>query len=196
MDARPFLETLARLLEENGREAILIGNAAAALHGAPVTTIDIDLMFRKTPRNIGKLKAVAKALDAVILRPYYPVSGLFRLSCDWDGLQINFITNPDGMKSFEALRARSEAMVLGGHKLWVAGKSKRTPRPPHDKTVLDTLSRPSMKPERVARIESLAALKKESDLARRDLIRKLLSLPMDQRTHFLRQRVGFRASCL
>jgi hypothetical protein len=49
MDARPFLETLARLLEETGLEAILIGNAAAALHGAPVTTIDIDLMFCKTP---------------------------------------------------------------------------------------------------------------------------------------------------
>ncbi|HXP83475.1 MAG TPA: nucleotidyltransferase [Bryobacteraceae bacterium] len=146
MDARPFLETLARLLEETGLEAILIGNAAAALQGAPVTTIDIDLMFRQTPRNLQKLKAVAKALEAVILRPYYPVSGLFRLSRDRDGMQIDFMTSIDGVKSFEALRARSEAMVFGGHKLRVASleaviESKRAAGRPQDKAVLDTLKK-------------------------------------------------------
>ena len=36
-------------------EAVLIGNAAAALQGAPVTTIDFDFMFRKTPRNLSDL---------------------------------------------------------------------------------------------------------------------------------------------
>jgi hypothetical protein len=146
MDARPFLETLARLLQETGLEAILIGNAAAALQGAPVTTIDIDLLFRRTPRNIQKLKAVAKALDAVILRPYYPVSGLFRLSRDLDGMQIDFMTQIDGVKSFEALRARAHAMELGGHKLWVADlaaviDSKRAAGRPQDKAVLDTLEK-------------------------------------------------------
>jgi hypothetical protein len=53
-----------------------------------------------------------------------------------------------------------------------------------------------MKQKRATRKEQLAALKKESELARRDLIRKLLALPMEQRTNFLRKRVGFRASCL
>jgi len=52
----------------------MVGNAAAALHGAPVTTVDIDFMFRKTPANLKKLKAVAQTLGAVILKPYYPVS--------------------------------------------------------------------------------------------------------------------------
>jgi predicted nucleotidyltransferase len=144
MDARPFLETLARLLEETGLEAILIGNAAAALHGAPVTTIDIDLLFRKTPRNIAKLKAVAKALDAVILRPYYPVSGLFRLSRDRDGLQIDFMTQIDGVKSFESLSARSHGVDLGGHELRVADlaaviASKTAAARPQDRAVLDIL---------------------------------------------------------
>lgn len=33
MDARPILEAVARVLAEQGLEAILIGNAAAALQG-------------------------------------------------------------------------------------------------------------------------------------------------------------------
>ena len=63
-------------------EAVLIGNAAAALQGAPVTTVDFDFMFHKTPANLRKLKALASALDAVILRPYYPASDLFRIVRD------------------------------------------------------------------------------------------------------------------
>jgi hypothetical protein len=146
MDALPFLEMLAGLLQESGLEAILIGNAAAALQGAPVTTIDIDFLFRQTPRNMKKLKAVAKALDAVILRPYYPASGLFRLSRDEDGMQVDFMTAIDGVKSFEALRARSRAVELGGGKLWVADlsaviDSKRAAARPQDKAVLSILEK-------------------------------------------------------
>jgi len=79
MDARPILFTLARGLEEEGLEAVMIGNAAAALHGAPVTTLDFDFLFRKTPGNLRKLKAVAKSLGAMLLRPCYPASDLFRI---------------------------------------------------------------------------------------------------------------------
>jgi hypothetical protein len=53
-----------------------------------------------------------------------------------------------------------------------------------------------MKRKRVTPRQQLAALKKESDLALRDLIRRRLAMPIEQRTHFLRKRVGFRASCL
>jgi hypothetical protein len=49
---------------------------------------------------------------------------------------------------------------------------------------------------RVSRNERLEALKKESDLALRDQIRRLLALPPERRTHFLRKRVGIRMSCL
>jgi hypothetical protein len=50
--------------------------------------------------------------------------------------------------------------------------------------------------QRVTRKEKLAALKKESDLALRDQIRRLLALPPERRTQFLRKRVGLRMSCL
>jgi len=52
MDARPILFTLARVLDEEGLEAVMIGNAAAALHGAPVASLDFDFLFRKTPGNL------------------------------------------------------------------------------------------------------------------------------------------------
>jgi len=107
MDAQPELALLARAINEAGLEAILIGNMAAALHGAPVATIDIDLYFRKTPRNLAKLKRVATALEAVILRPYYPVSALFRLQRERDGLQIDFMGRIDGVRSYEDLRDRA-----------------------------------------------------------------------------------------
>jgi hypothetical protein len=61
MDAAPILIRIARVLRETGLEAVMIGNAAAALQGAPVSTADIDFLFRKTPTNLQKLKAVARA---------------------------------------------------------------------------------------------------------------------------------------
>ena len=50
--------------------------------------------------------------------------------------------------------------------------------------------------KRVTRRQKLANLKKESDLAQRDQIRRWLALPPDRRTNFLRKRVGYRMSYL
>src|SRR5215467_15636101 len=84
MDALPILARIAELLERHHLEAILVGNAAAALQGATVTTIDIDFLFRRSPANIRKFKAIADELDAVVLRPYYPVSPRWRVVRDSD----------------------------------------------------------------------------------------------------------------
>ena len=56
--------------------------------------------------------------------------------------------------------------------------------------------RKCLKKSPVSRKARLEALKKESDLAERDLIRRLLALPAERRTHFLRKRVGIRMTCL
>jgi hypothetical protein len=53
-----------------------------------------------------------------------------------------------------------------------------------------------LKKPRATRKAQLDALKKESDLALRDQIRKLLALPPEKRTNFLRKKVGIRMSCL
>jgi hypothetical protein len=49
---------------------------------------------------------------------------------------------------------------------------------------------------RIARKVKLDALKKESELSDREMIRRLLALPPEKRTNFLRVRVGIRATCL
>ena len=44
MDASSLLETIARAFGNEHLEVVLIGSAAAALEGAPVTTDDFDFM--------------------------------------------------------------------------------------------------------------------------------------------------------
>ena len=144
MDARPILARIAQRLAEHHLEAVLIGNAAAALQGAPVTTVDFDFMFCRTPANIRKLKALAKSLGAVVFKPYYPASGLHRISRDEDSLQIDFMSTVDGIKSFERLRSRAARLDFEGHVLLVADledvvMSKRAAGRPRDRAVLEVL---------------------------------------------------------
>jgi hypothetical protein len=53
-----------------------------------------------------------------------------------------------------------------------------------------------LKKPNVSRKTLLDALKKESDLVERELIRRLLALPPEKRTHFLRKRAVIRGSSL
>ncbi|MEK7404101.1 MAG: hypothetical protein AAB225_03245 [Acidobacteriota bacterium] len=119
MDARPILFMLARVLHEHRLEAVLIGNAAAALQWAPVTTLDFDFLFRKTPSNLRKLKTIATSLRAMLLKPYYPASDLIRLVQDEDSLQVDFMVTIHGVRSLASLRSRAARIDFGGHELLV-----------------------------------------------------------------------------
>jgi hypothetical protein len=89
---------------------------------------------------------VAHSFRAVILKPYYPVSDLFRLTNDEKGLQLDFMTRVHGIKSFESLRSRSTCVQFGEHLLKIASpadiiKSKRATGRDRDKAVLDVLEK-------------------------------------------------------
>ena len=146
VDATPLLAEVARQLRDTRLEAVLIGNAAAALQGAPVTTVDFDFFFRKTPRNMAKLKAIARGLDATVMRPYYPASELYRIVRDRDGLQVDFMGAIHGIRSFEGLRDRASWIEIGGIALRVASlddiiRSKRAAKRPRDRAVLEILEK-------------------------------------------------------
>jgi len=144
MNATPLLSQILRALYEHRLEAVLIGNAAAAVHGAPVTTLDFDFMFRDTPTNMRKLKAIATDLRATILRPFYPVSKLYRVVNEDSGLQADFMPVIHGVRSFEGLRSRADARDIDGLRLLVASlddiiASKKAAGRDRDKAVLSIL---------------------------------------------------------
>ena len=201
MNARPLLDRVAAALQTAKLEAILVGNAAAALQGAPVTTLAFDFFFRKTPTNLRKLKLFARELGAMVLRPYYPASDMFRVVNDEIGLQVDFLVLIHGVRSFEALRRRAIQVPLTGASLLVAPledilKSKRAANRPKDRAVLDVLEATLERKREPTRAERLAALRRESDVALREQIRRLLALPIEERTHFLRVRLPGGGSAL
>ena len=144
MDARPTLFTLARILDEQGLEAIMIGNAAAALPGAPVTTLDFDFLFRKTLGNLRKLKAVGQEPGC---HPFEALlSGLRSVSHRTGSLHVDFMSRIDGVRSLAALRSRASRIDFGGHVLVVADladiiKSKRAAGRFRDRAVLEILEK-------------------------------------------------------
>jgi len=146
MNAQPFLTAIANALREVGLEAILVGNAAAALQGAPVTTLDFDFMFRKTPTNLRKLKKLARRLNGTILKPFYPVSDLYRIAVEDTGLQLDFLSAMHGISSFTSLRSHAQKVAFGGAPMWIASledvvASKKKLGRPRDRAVLDILEK-------------------------------------------------------
>jgi hypothetical protein len=146
VNAGPVLVEVVRACVAARLEVVLIGNAAAALQGAPVTTVDFDFMFRRTPTYLRKIRAVAKSLGAVLLRPFYPVSDLQRLSRDDDGLQVDFMGTIHGVRTFEGLRARATPLRIGNEVVLVSSlvdiiRSKRAAGRVRDRAVLPILEK-------------------------------------------------------
>jgi hypothetical protein len=142
MDALPLLEKIASAFSVEKLETILIGNAAAALRGAPVTTDDFDFMFRPTRTNLEKLKKVARNLACSLTQPEYPISKFYRLT--GPNLQVDVMGVIDGVRSFESLRSRSSEVPLGEACLKVASlgdiiASKKAAGRPKDLAVLPVL---------------------------------------------------------
>ena len=132
------------MLAKHRLDAVLIGNAAAALQGSPVTTLDFAFVFRKTPPNLQELRRLADDLGAMVLRPYYPASELFRVVRDEDALQLDLMGRVDGIRSYESLRSHASVARFGDHEIRVAAlediiKSKEAANRPQDRAVLPIL---------------------------------------------------------
>jgi predicted nucleotidyltransferase len=64
---KPTNANLSKILEgltEAGVDFILVGGLAAVIQGAPVTTMDVDIVHKQSPENISKLLTFLKSVDA------------------------------------------------------------------------------------------------------------------------------------
>jgi hypothetical protein len=144
MNAEPVIITIADAMHKAGIEGVLIGNAAAALQGAPVTTMDFDFLVRMTGANLKKIQTAAEYLSAEVL--VLKESAVIRLVNDKDGVIVDFIDEnyPPGINSFASLRSRADKLELGNSCIYVADlkdiiKSKEALRRPKDMAVIELL---------------------------------------------------------
>ena len=67
-EGKPTNASLSEILEgllEAGIDFILVGGLAAVIQGAPVTTIDVDVVHSQSSRNISKIIDFLKSIDAI-----------------------------------------------------------------------------------------------------------------------------------
>jgi predicted nucleotidyltransferase len=63
------LAELLALLLDSSVEFVLVGGGAAVIHGAPVTTHDIDIVHNRESANVDRLLQVLAGLDARVVDP-------------------------------------------------------------------------------------------------------------------------------
>lgn len=138
------LVAIAKALRIARLDAIVIGNLASMLNGAPVTTQDVDLFIRDTRLNRRKLVRFAEEIGG---RAPAAVSELSRVEWIEGALSVPVEIHYDrisGGLTFPSVRSRAELIDLGGEKLRVASlpdliRSKRAANRPKDRAVLPIL---------------------------------------------------------
>ncbi len=110
MDAKNILVEISEAFAHARLEAVMIGNAAAAIQGAPVTTMDIDFCIMETDETLSKLSLVAKQLDAKLIN----YGSFFQIQAPERELYLDFICNVLGVKSFDTLMKRSIRVSFDG----------------------------------------------------------------------------------
>lgn len=143
MDSKSILVEIAEAFAHAKLDAVMIGNAAAAIQGAPVTTMDIDFCIRETDETVPKLSFVSKQLDAELIS----FGSFFQIQSPEKELYLDFICNVIGVKSFDALMKRSSKISFDGcYSLNIASlediiKSKKLAGQEKDLAVLPILER-------------------------------------------------------
>src|SRR5438067_10467442 len=138
------LVALAKALRAAKLEAIIIGNSASMLNGAPVTTQDIDLLIRDTKPNRRKLARFAGEIGG---SAPMPVSELSKVEWIEGRLAVPVEIHYDrisGGLTFASLRSRAQPVMVGDEKLLVAAladviRSKQAAGRPKDRAVLPIL---------------------------------------------------------
>lgn len=137
-----LLIELHQALSQAGLEVVLIGNAAAIIHGAPLMTRDIDFLVRDHPQLQKKLKKFAQIYGVTLTRPYAPTSKMIRAV--GRPVEVDFLLALGSGKSFESVRSRAMKFSIGEHTIWIASPediiaAKEVAGRPKDKVALPIL---------------------------------------------------------
>ena len=120
MASARYVDTL-RLLVEAGVEFVVVGMAAGILQGVPATTLDLDIVHRRTPANVERLLSVLRLLNAVArndARRIVPgpshLLGPGHILLTTDNGDFDCLGTVDNDKSFEELLPLSRALAFDG----------------------------------------------------------------------------------
>ena len=124
MNAKPYLDGIAGHFASVGLDAVMIGNAAAAINGAPVTTMDVDFLVEQTPENYRKLAALSQRMDCQLVEMKL-VGGayMYRLVHRSEPLIIDILFKPSGGLDFAAWKRHSSELFFGEYPLRIAALS-------------------------------------------------------------------------
>ena len=143
MDAKDILSEIGEAFFHAKLKAVMIGNAAAAIQGAPVTTMDIDFCIEENDETLEKLDKVAAELEGTLFN-YAP---LFQIQVPEKEIYLDFLCSVIGIESFDYLLERSHQVSFDGfYKLNIASlediiKSKKTAGQDKDLAVLPILEK-------------------------------------------------------
>ena len=152
---KPTSASLGEILEgllQAGVDFILVGGLAAVIQGAPVTTMDVDIVHSQSPENIYRLLAFLKSVEAVHRRMDEKLiepkerdllgKGHVLLTTRIGPLDI--LGAIEGGRSYEELLERTIQIDFRGHRLRVLDlktliELKKTSTDPKDKQRLPVL---------------------------------------------------------
>lgn len=154
------LTTLLARLAASGADFLLVGGLAAVAQGAPLTTVDVDVVHRRDAENVDRLLAFLESVDA------------------------RYRGRPAG----QVLRPTREALLGAGHQLLVTdlgpldllgaiegGRDYPSLLPEAVAILVEG------QPVRVVRLETLAELKRGATSAKDRLVLALLEDTLRQR---------------
>ena len=123
----PNLSELLESLCASGIDFILVGGLAAVIQGSPVTTMDVDIVHRRTPDNIERLMAFLKSIETVYRRPDDKV--IEPMASDLAGMghlffktrlgPLDVLSYVEGKKTYEELIGHTVEISFKGHMIRV-----------------------------------------------------------------------------
>src|SRR5882762_12015019 len=106
-----FIVEVLLALARSDLEALVIGSVAGLLQGAPITTEDLDLLVRDSPKNREKIRSLEHHLGARALQ-LSPLTSSVRLTTPQAHVDLLFDEISGGL-SFESIRSRAHRVALG-----------------------------------------------------------------------------------